>query len=82
MIFFWNEKYGYKFGFIEGKQFDYFYELILLKEVRCLIWLLEEYRDKFLVLYNVLDEFFDIMGMWIEFQFNFRKKFTKDFSLF
>lgn len=82
MTFLWNEKYGHKLGSIEGKQLDYFYEPTSLKEARCLIWLLEEHRDKFPALHNALDEFFDIMGMWTEFQFNLRKKSTKDPSLF
>ncbi|XP_025149628.3 E3 ubiquitin-protein ligase TTC3 isoform X7 [Bubalus bubalis] len=61
MTFLWNEKYGHKLGSIEGKQLDYFYEPTSLKEARCLIWLLEEHRDKFPALHNALDEFFDIM---------------------
>ncbi|XP_017658655.2 E3 ubiquitin-protein ligase TTC3 isoform X2 [Nannospalax galili] len=61
MTFLWNEKYGNKLGSIEGKQLDYFYEPTSLKEARCLIWLLEEHRDKFPALHNALDEFFDIM---------------------
>ncbi|XP_077621581.1 E3 ubiquitin-protein ligase TTC3 isoform X3 [Crocuta crocuta] len=61
MTFLWNEKYGHKLASIEGKQLDYFYEPTSLKEARCLIWLLEEHRDKFPVLHNALDEFFDIM---------------------
>lgn len=69
MTFLWNEKYGHKLASIEGKQLDYFYEPTSLKEARCLIWLLEEHRDKFPVLHNALDEFFDIMGMCTEFPF-------------
>ncbi|TKC46398.1 hypothetical protein EI555_005948, partial [Monodon monoceros] len=61
MTFLWNEKYGHKLGSIEGKQLDYFCEPASLKEARCLIWLLEEHRDKFPALQNALDEFFDIM---------------------
>ncbi|KAB1284057.1 E3 ubiquitin-protein ligase TTC3 [Camelus dromedarius] len=61
MTFLWNEKYGHKLGSIEGKKLDYFCEPTSLKEARCLIWLLEEHRDKFPVLHNALDEFFDIM---------------------
>ncbi|XP_054556255.1 E3 ubiquitin-protein ligase TTC3 isoform X3 [Talpa occidentalis] len=61
MTFLWNEKYGHKLGSIEGKQLDYFYEPTSLKEARCLIWLLEEHREKFPALHNALDEFFDIM---------------------
>ncbi|XP_021570133.1 E3 ubiquitin-protein ligase TTC3 [Carlito syrichta] len=61
MTFLWNEKYGHKLDSIEGKQFDYFYEPTSLKEARCLIWLLEEHRDKFPALHSALDEFFDIM---------------------
>ncbi|XP_039713662.1 E3 ubiquitin-protein ligase TTC3 isoform X3 [Pteropus medius] len=61
MTFLWNEKYGHKLNSIEGKQLDYFYEPTSLKEARCLIWLLEEHRDKFPALHNALDEFFDIM---------------------
>ncbi|XP_036707090.1 E3 ubiquitin-protein ligase TTC3 isoform X4 [Balaenoptera musculus] len=61
MTFLWNEKYGHKLGSIEGKQLDYFCEPASLKEARCLIWLLEEHRDKFPALHNALDEFFDIM---------------------
>uniref|UniRef100_A0A8C6E0L2 RING-type E3 ubiquitin transferase n=1 Tax=Moschus moschiferus TaxID=68415 RepID=A0A8C6E0L2_MOSMO len=61
VTFLWNEKYGHKLGSIEGKQLDYFYEPTSLKEARCLIWLLEEHRDKFPALHNALDEFFDIM---------------------
>ncbi|XP_057553429.1 E3 ubiquitin-protein ligase TTC3 isoform X4 [Hippopotamus amphibius kiboko] len=61
MTFLWNEKYSHKLGSIEGKQLDYFYEPASLKEARCLIWLLEEHRDKFPSLHNALDEFFDIM---------------------
>lgn len=30
-------------------------------EARCLIWLLEEHRDKFPALHSALDEFFDVM---------------------
>lgn len=69
MTFLWNEKYGHKLNSIEGKQLDYFCESASLKEARCLIWLLEEHRDKFPALHSALDEFFDIMGMWVEFQF-------------
>uniref|UniRef100_A0A452SXC9 E3 ubiquitin-protein ligase TTC3 n=1 Tax=Ursus maritimus TaxID=29073 RepID=A0A452SXC9_URSMA len=61
MTFLWNEKYGHKLASIEGKQLDYFCEPASLKEARCLIWLLEEHRDKFPGLHNALDEFFDIM---------------------
>lgn len=61
MTFLWNEKYGHKLNSIEGKQLDYFYEPASLKEARCLIWLLEEHRDKFPALHSALDEFFDIM---------------------
>lgn len=71
MTFLWNEKYGHKLNSIEGKQLDFFCEPTSLKEARCLIWLLEEHRDKFPALHNALDEFFDIMGMWAEFQFIF-----------
>nr|XP_012638350.1 E3 ubiquitin-protein ligase TTC3 [Microcebus murinus] len=61
MTFLWNERYGHKLGSIEGKKLDYFYEPTSLKEARCLIWLLEEHRDKFPALHSALDEFFDIM---------------------
>lgn len=61
MTFLWNEKYGHKLNSIEGKQLDFFCEPTSLKEARCLIWLLEEHRDKFPALHNALDEFFDIM---------------------
>lgn len=64
MTFLWNEKYGHKLASIEGKQLDYFCEPASLKEARCLIWLLEEHRDKFPALHNALDEFFDIVGVW------------------
>ncbi|XP_047420477.1 E3 ubiquitin-protein ligase TTC3 isoform X3 [Sciurus carolinensis] len=61
MTFLWSEKYGHKLDSIEGKQLDYFCEPTSLKEARCLIWLLEEHRDKFPALHSALDEFFDIM---------------------
>lgn len=61
MTFLWSEKYGHKLGSIEGKQLDFFCEPASMKEARCLIWLLEEHRDKFPALHNALDEFFDIM---------------------
>ncbi|XP_020030306.2 E3 ubiquitin-protein ligase TTC3 isoform X2 [Castor canadensis] len=61
LTFLWNEKYSHKLGSIEGKQLDYFCEPTSLKEARCLIWLLEEHRDKFPALHIALDEFFDIM---------------------
>ncbi|CAO2632456.1 E3 ubiquitin-protein ligase TTC3 [Lemmus lemmus] len=61
MTFLWNEKYGHKLGSIEGKQLDYFCEPDSVQEGRCLIWLLEEHRDKFPALHSALDEFFDIM---------------------
>nr|XP_045005791.1 E3 ubiquitin-protein ligase TTC3 isoform X3 [Jaculus jaculus] len=61
MTFLWNEKYGHKLNSIEGKQLDYFCEPASVKEARCLIWLLEEHRDKFPALHSALDEFFDIM---------------------
>ncbi|XP_069886761.1 E3 ubiquitin-protein ligase TTC3 isoform X1 [Dipodomys merriami] len=61
MTFLWNEKYGHKLASIEGKKLDYFCEPTSLKEARCLIWLLEEHRDKFPALHSALDEFFDIM---------------------
>uniref|UniRef100_I3M409 Uncharacterized protein n=1 Tax=Ictidomys tridecemlineatus TaxID=43179 RepID=I3M409_ICTTR len=61
MTFLWSEKYGHKLASIEGKQLDYFCEPASLKEARCLIWLLEEHRDKFPALHSALDEFFDIM---------------------
>lgn len=67
--FLWNEKYGHKLKSIQGKQLDYFCEPTSLKEARCLIWLLEEHRDKFPALHSALDEFFDIMGMWTKFRF-------------
>uniref|UniRef100_O88196-2 Isoform 2 of E3 ubiquitin-protein ligase TTC3 n=1 Tax=Mus musculus TaxID=10090 RepID=O88196-2 len=57
----WDEKYGHKLGSIEGKQLDYFFEPASAMEARCLIWLLEEHRDKFPALHSALDEFFDIM---------------------
>ncbi|KAM4798036.1 E3 ubiquitin-protein ligase TTC3-like [Urocitellus parryii] len=61
MTFLWSEKYGHKLASIEGKQLDYFCEPASLKEAHCLIWLLEEHRDKFPALHSALDEFFDIM---------------------
>ncbi|XP_052014937.1 E3 ubiquitin-protein ligase TTC3 isoform X5 [Apodemus sylvaticus] len=61
VAFLWNEKYGHKLGSVEGKQLDYFCEPASVMEARCLIWLLEEHRDKFPALHNALDEFFDIM---------------------
>ncbi|XP_050018001.1 E3 ubiquitin-protein ligase TTC3 isoform X2 [Alexandromys fortis] len=61
MTFLWDEKYGPKLGSIEGKQLDYFCEPDSVQEARCLIWLLEEHRDKFPALHSALDEFFDIM---------------------
>ncbi|XP_066115489.1 E3 ubiquitin-protein ligase TTC3 isoform X2 [Saccopteryx bilineata] len=61
MTFLWHEKYGHKLPSIEGKRLEYFCELASLKEARCLIWLLEEHRDKFPALHSALDEFFDIM---------------------
>jgi hypothetical protein len=69
LTFLWNEKYSHKLGSIEGKQLDYFCEPTSLKEARCLIWLLEEHRDKFPALHIALDEFFDIMGMRTKFSF-------------
>ncbi|XP_058517623.1 E3 ubiquitin-protein ligase TTC3 isoform X2 [Ochotona princeps] len=59
--FLWSEKYGHKLKSIQGKQLDYFCQPTSLKEARCLIWLLEEHRDKFPALHSALDEFFDIM---------------------
>ncbi|KAM4824462.1 LOW QUALITY PROTEIN: E3 ubiquitin-protein ligase TTC3-like [Urocitellus parryii] len=61
MTFLWSEKYGHKLASIEGNQLDYFCEPASLKEAHCLIWLLEEHRDKFPALHSALDEFFDIM---------------------
>nr|XP_038944391.1 E3 ubiquitin-protein ligase TTC3 isoform X4 [Rattus norvegicus] len=61
VTFLWSEKYGHKLGSIEGKQLDYFCEPASVMEARCLIWLLEEHRDKFPALHSALDEFFDIM---------------------
>ncbi|XP_054983611.1 E3 ubiquitin-protein ligase TTC3 isoform X2 [Sorex araneus] len=61
MTFLWNEKYGHKLASIEGKQLNYFCDSASAKEARCLIWLLEDHRDKFPALHNALDEFFDIM---------------------
>ncbi|XP_031216475.1 E3 ubiquitin-protein ligase TTC3 [Mastomys coucha] len=61
VTFLWNEKYGHKLGSIEGKHFDYFCDPASVMEARCLIWLLEEHRDKFPALHSALDEFFDIM---------------------
>ncbi|XP_045140397.1 E3 ubiquitin-protein ligase TTC3 isoform X2 [Echinops telfairi] len=57
----WNEKYASILGSIEGKTFEYFREPASLKEARCLIWLLEDHRDKFPALHSALDEFFDIL---------------------
>ncbi|XP_021111925.1 E3 ubiquitin-protein ligase TTC3 isoform X3 [Heterocephalus glaber] len=61
MTFLWNEKYGNKLDSIEGRQLEYFCEPVSLKEARCLIWLLEDHREKFPALHSALDEFFDIM---------------------
>ncbi|XP_010634873.1 E3 ubiquitin-protein ligase TTC3 isoform X2 [Fukomys damarensis] len=61
MTFLWNEKYGNKLDSIEGKPLEYFCEPTSLKEARCLIWLLEDHREKFPALHSALDEFFDIM---------------------
>ncbi|KAM6162788.1 E3 ubiquitin-protein ligase TTC3 [Erethizon dorsatum] len=61
MTFLWNEKYGNKLDSIEGKPLEYFCEPTSLKEARCLIWLLEDHREKFPALQSALDEFFDIM---------------------
>ncbi|KAM9695489.1 LOW QUALITY PROTEIN: E3 ubiquitin-protein ligase TTC3 [Trichechus inunguis] len=57
----WNEKYGHKLGSIEGKKLEYFYEPTSLKEARCLIWLLEDHREKFPAMHSALDEFFDLL---------------------
>ncbi|XP_006886842.1 PREDICTED: E3 ubiquitin-protein ligase TTC3-like [Elephantulus edwardii] len=59
--FLWNEKYSQKLSSISGKKFDYFCEPAASKEARCLIWLLEDHREKFPALHSALDEFFDIL---------------------
>ncbi|XP_028902372.1 E3 ubiquitin-protein ligase TTC3 isoform X1 [Ornithorhynchus anatinus] len=61
----WNEKYGHKLDLVlpnsvDGEILECFH-LSSLKEARCLIWLLEENREKFPTLHHILDEFFDIM---------------------
>nr|XP_013001571.1 E3 ubiquitin-protein ligase TTC3 isoform X1 [Cavia porcellus] len=61
MTFLWNEKYGNRLDSIEGKSLEYFCEPTSLKEARCLIWLLEDHREKFPALQGALDEFFDVM---------------------
>lgn len=61
MTFLWNEKYGNKLDSIEGKSLEYFCEPTSLTEGRCLIWLMEDHREKFPALHSALDEFFDIM---------------------
>ncbi|XP_007943750.1 E3 ubiquitin-protein ligase TTC3 [Orycteropus afer afer] len=57
----WNEKYGQKLASIKGKTLEYFCEPTSSKEARCLIWLLEDHREKFPALHSALDEFFDIL---------------------
>ncbi|KAM6224038.1 E3 ubiquitin-protein ligase TTC3 [Rhynchocyon petersi] len=59
--FLWNDKYGQKLSSISGKKFEYFCEPTASKEARCLIWLLEDHREKFPMLQSALDEFFDIL---------------------
>ncbi|XP_019379597.1 PREDICTED: E3 ubiquitin-protein ligase TTC3 isoform X4 [Gavialis gangeticus] len=61
----WNEKYGRKLGCVvtstEDKEIlNYFHEAAL-EEARCVIWLLEDNREKFPSLHHALDVFFDIM---------------------
>ncbi|XP_058152206.1 E3 ubiquitin-protein ligase TTC3 isoform X1 [Dasypus novemcinctus] len=61
MAFLWNEKYGPKMESLEGKSLDYFFEPTSLTQARCLIWLLEDHRERFPALHSALDEFFDIL---------------------
>ncbi|KAM9173360.1 E3 ubiquitin-protein ligase TTC3 isoform 2-T4 [Pangshura tecta] len=63
----WNEKYGSKLGnvltsFEDNEILKCFYEASL-KEMRCVIWLLEDNREKFPSLHQALDEFFDKMDV-------------------
>ncbi|XP_034608609.1 E3 ubiquitin-protein ligase TTC3 isoform X3 [Trachemys scripta elegans] len=63
----WNEKYGSKLGnvltsFEDNEILQCFYEASL-KETRCVIWLLEDNREKFPSLHQALDEFFDKMDV-------------------
>uniref|UniRef100_A0A8C4XXR1 RING-type E3 ubiquitin transferase n=1 Tax=Gopherus evgoodei TaxID=1825980 RepID=A0A8C4XXR1_9SAUR len=63
----WNEKYGSKLGnvltnFEDNEILKCFYEASL-KETRCVIWLLEDNREKFPSLHQALDEFFDKMDV-------------------
>uniref|UniRef100_A0A8C8R812 RING-type E3 ubiquitin transferase n=1 Tax=Pelusios castaneus TaxID=367368 RepID=A0A8C8R812_9SAUR len=63
----WNEKYGSKLGnvltsFEDHEILNCFYEASL-KEARCVIWLLEDNREKFPSLHQALDEFFDKMDV-------------------
>ncbi|XP_074852251.1 E3 ubiquitin-protein ligase TTC3 isoform X2 [Carettochelys insculpta] len=63
----WNEKYGSKLGnvltsFEDDEIIGCFYEASL-KETRCVIWLLEDNRERFPSLHQVLDEFFDKMDV-------------------
>ncbi|XP_025067841.1 E3 ubiquitin-protein ligase TTC3 isoform X4 [Alligator sinensis] len=61
----WNEKYGRKLGCVvtsteDEEILDCFHEASL-EEARCVIWLLEDNREKFPSLHHALDVFFDIM---------------------
>ncbi|EMP27852.1 E3 ubiquitin-protein ligase TTC3 [Chelonia mydas] len=67
ITFLWNEKYGSKLGsvltsFEDNEILKCFYEASL-KETRCVIWLLEDNREKFPSLHQALDEFFDKMDV-------------------
>ncbi|XP_043363393.1 E3 ubiquitin-protein ligase TTC3 isoform X7 [Dermochelys coriacea] len=67
ITFLWNEKYGSKLdsvltSFEDNEILKCFYEASL-KETRCVIWLLEDNREKFPSLHQALDEFFDKMDV-------------------
>ncbi|XP_019384464.1 PREDICTED: E3 ubiquitin-protein ligase TTC3 isoform X4 [Crocodylus porosus] len=61
----WNEKYGCKLGCVvtstEDKEILNCFHEATLEEARCVIWLLEDNREKFPSLHHALDVFFDIM---------------------
>lgn len=70
----WNEKYGRKLGCVvtsteDEEILDCFHEASL-EEARCVIWLLEDNREKFPSLHHALDVFFDIMGKCIQLIFS------------
>lgn len=66
----WNEKYGVKldkmFTCTSEDMFEIlnYLEELSTMEIRCLLWLVEENREKFPFFHQYLDDYFDTWGKY------------------